>query len=108
MRNSFSSSIYNQGSKITKKQILDMIPSEISEMHQNGDIHIHDLEAFGKTTNCCTPNLLLLSLSLLLNQCQFSLNLKIQRFSNYYKLKSKRNLHKANLYLPKVSLVLPV
>ena len=58
MRNSFSSSIYNQGSKITKKQILDMIPSEISEMHQNGDIHIHDLEAFGKTTNCCTPNLL--------------------------------------------------
>ena len=58
MRNSFSSSIYNNGSKITKKQILDMIPNKISEMHQNGDIHIHDLEAFGKTTNCCTPNLL--------------------------------------------------
>ena len=58
VRDNYACSVYEQGVSIEKKHLLeDVIPKKFSEMHQNGDIHIHDLEAFGKVYNCSTPDL---------------------------------------------------
>jgi len=38
--------------KLSKEQNLLLIPSEASELHSNGDLHIHDLEYFGTRPFC--------------------------------------------------------
>lgn len=40
------------GEKARKKEILDNLPEEWSKLHNNGYIHIHDLDAYGYTYNC--------------------------------------------------------
>lgn len=56
-RYSFASYIYNLGAEKVKKEILNTLPSQYSDMHKKASIHIHDLEAFGKVNNCSTPDL---------------------------------------------------
>ena len=51
----FVSELYQEGVAEAKKQILDMINTSDAIMHQEGDIHIHDLEGYGKIHNCCMP-----------------------------------------------------
>ena len=59
VRDNFACSVYEQGVAAEKKRLLEeVIPKEFSEMHLHGDIHIHDLESFGKVYNCSTPDLL--------------------------------------------------
>lgn len=55
VRNNFASAIYESGVKEAKRHVLDALPVEFSSLHNAGAIHIHDLEAFGKIYNCCTP-----------------------------------------------------
>jgi len=44
--------IYNIGAKKAKEDVLNNINDEYSELHQNGKIHIHDLETYEYTYNC--------------------------------------------------------
>lgn len=46
------SSHKRKADKMSKEQNLLLMPFEISEMHLNGDIHIHDLEYFGTRPFC--------------------------------------------------------
>lgn len=42
------------GSETTKEFFLShVIPPKYSELHRNGDIHIHDLDFYSLTTTCC-------------------------------------------------------
>ncbi len=57
IRENFASDIYCSGASMAKAQVLDSLPADLAQLHRSGDIHIHDLEAFGKLYNCCTPDL---------------------------------------------------
>lgn len=57
MRESFTSEIYCAGAADAKERVLERLPEDIARMHRSGDLHIHDLESFGKLYNCCTPDL---------------------------------------------------
>ena len=56
VRMSFASEIYEKGVIHEKERLLSLLPEKYSSLHREGDIHIHDLESFGKTYNCCTPD----------------------------------------------------
>ncbi|MGN0682047.1 MAG: anaerobic ribonucleoside-triphosphate reductase, partial [Oscillospiraceae bacterium] len=58
IRPTFAGNCYTEGVKLAKQHILDEMPEEFRQAHERGDIHIHDLEGFGKVNNCCTPDLL--------------------------------------------------
>jgi len=49
--------VYNEGSNYIKKNILDSLDEKFSSAHREGRIHIHDLEAYGESYNCLTPDL---------------------------------------------------
>lgn len=52
--NSPSAKMLQIASAASKKYYLtNVIPDVFSKMHRNGDIHIHDLDFFGKTLTCC-------------------------------------------------------
>jgi anaerobic ribonucleoside-triphosphate reductase len=51
-RTSYSAHIYNLGSAAFKHQTLDALPKEWSDLHRQGYIHIHELDAYGLTYNC--------------------------------------------------------
>lgn len=53
-RTSYVGKVYNIGEKSFKEEILNNMPIEWSELHRNGTIHIHDLDAYGLTYNCLT------------------------------------------------------
>ncbi|MCF0217631.1 MAG: anaerobic ribonucleoside-triphosphate reductase, partial [Malacoplasma sp.] len=53
-RHSYVGAIYNYGEKLLKNKILDDLPKEWAELHRQGYIHIHDLDAYGLTYNCLT------------------------------------------------------
>lgn len=53
-RTSYVGYVYNVGEKAYKNKILDSLPKEWSELHRNGAIHIHDLDAYDLTYNCLT------------------------------------------------------
>lgn len=57
IRENFASNIYCSGVSAAKAQVLNSLPENLAQLHRAGDIHIHDLEAFGKLYNCCTPDL---------------------------------------------------
>ncbi len=57
-RSSYVGSVYNVGERAVKSELLASFPSEWSRLHREGYIHIHDLDAYGKTYNCLTFNLL--------------------------------------------------
>ncbi len=53
-RSSYVGFVYNIGEKVYKDNILDSLPKEWADLHRNGDIHIHDLDAYDLTYNCLT------------------------------------------------------
>lgn len=57
-RKTFVGIVYSRGSKELKESILDGLDEKYSKLHREGKIHIHDLEAYGITYNCLTPNIL--------------------------------------------------
>ena len=46
-RKSYVGEIYNIGEKQIKKTILDSLKPEWANLHREGYIHIHDLDAYG-------------------------------------------------------------
>lgn len=57
-RYSYIGEIYTLGERMKKKRILGGLPPEWSRLHEEGYIHIHDLDAYGMTYNCLAFNLL--------------------------------------------------
>ena len=57
-RSSYVGSVYNVGERAVKNEVLSSLPPEWSCLHREGYIHIHDLDAYGKTYNCLTFNFL--------------------------------------------------
>lgn len=57
-RYSYVGEVYNVGERKRKEEILNGFPTEWSDLHKKGYIHIHDLDAYGLTYNCLTFNLL--------------------------------------------------
>ena len=57
-RTSYVGYVYNVGEKEYKNKILNSLPYKWSELHKNGSIHIHDLDAYDLTYNCLTLNIL--------------------------------------------------
>ena len=53
----FASEMYQRGIKEEKDNILLSLPKRFADLHNCGDLHIHDLEGYGKVYNCCTPDL---------------------------------------------------
>ncbi|MBD3214355.1 MAG: hypothetical protein GF311_17220 [Candidatus Lokiarchaeota archaeon] len=49
--------VYNEGSNHIKEKVLDSLDEKFSSAHREGRIHIHDLEAYGESYNCLTPDL---------------------------------------------------
>lgn len=57
-RTSYVGYVYNVGEKAYKNKILDSLPKEWAELHRNGSIHIHDLDAYDLTYNCLTLDII--------------------------------------------------
>lgn len=57
-RKSYVGKIYNLGEKLEKSKILKEIKPEWAKLHEEGYIHIHDLDAYGLTYNCLTFDIL--------------------------------------------------
>ena len=57
-RKSYVGKIYNIGEKRQKEQILKSLKPEWAKLHEDGYIHIHDLDAYGLTYNCLTFDIL--------------------------------------------------
>ena len=57
-RKTYVGRVFDMGERQKKKEILDSLPAEWAELHRDGHIHIHDLDAYGLTYNCLTFNLL--------------------------------------------------
>ena len=57
-RASYVGEVYGVGEKKVKNDILSGLPSKWTALHKKGYIHIHDLDAYGKTYNCLTFNFL--------------------------------------------------
>lgn len=53
-RTSYVGKNYNIGESKFKNDVLDGLPQEWADLHRNGTIHIHDLDAYGMTYNCLT------------------------------------------------------
>lgn len=50
--------VYSKGSKFMKNNLLSNLDEKFAKLHQEGRIHIHDMEAYGQAYNCLTPNIL--------------------------------------------------
>jgi len=50
--------VYSKGSQRIKEEILNELDYKLASLHIEGYIHIHDLEAYGESYNCLTPDLL--------------------------------------------------
>ncbi len=57
-RKSYIGEIHSIGEKKVKEQILRDINPQWSNLHKEGYIHIHDLDAYGLTYNCLTFDIL--------------------------------------------------
>lgn len=57
-RSSFVGEVYNFGAKQKKIESLNQLSIEERNLHIDGYIHIHDLDAFGLTYNCLTFDIL--------------------------------------------------
>lgn len=53
-RTSYIGEVYSVGEKKVKNDILSGLPSDWAALYKEGYIHIHDLDAYGKTYNCLT------------------------------------------------------
>jgi len=56
-RMTFVGEITTIGERARKKEILNSLPKEWSDLHKKGYIHIHDLDAYGYTYNCLAFNI---------------------------------------------------
>lgn len=57
IRLNYVGELYQAGVNEEKKKILYVVGQEFYKLHEEGVLHIHDLEAYGKVYNCCTPDL---------------------------------------------------
>ena len=57
-RKSYVGKIYNLGERKEKNEILKSLKPEWAKLHEEGYIHIHDLDAYGLTYNCLTFDIL--------------------------------------------------
>lgn len=57
-RKSYVGKIYNIGEKQEKFKVLKELKPEWARLHEEGYIHIHDLDAYGLTYNCLTFDIL--------------------------------------------------
>lgn len=57
IRFNYVSELYQGGVEKEKQRILNLLNEDEAHLHQSGDLHIHDLEGYGKIYNCCAPNL---------------------------------------------------
>ena len=57
-RKTYVGEVYDKGERLVKEEILDRLPKKWSQLHNDGHIHIHDLDAYGLTYNCLTFNIL--------------------------------------------------
>lgn len=57
-RKTYVGYVYDVGEKAKKEAVLSSLPEEWSRLHNDGHIHIHDLDAYGLTYNCLTFDLL--------------------------------------------------
>lgn len=57
-RNNYASEIYQLGVDKAKFDLFNIIPEKYVQLHNEGYIHIHDAEAYGKVNNCSTPDLI--------------------------------------------------
>ena len=51
-RYSYVGEVFTVGERARKQEILASLPKEWQELHEQGFIHIHDLDAYGLTYNC--------------------------------------------------------
>lgn len=56
-RMTFVGEVFTVGERKRKQEILEKLPIEWSMLHNNGDIYIHDLDAWGLTYNCLAVDL---------------------------------------------------
>ena len=57
-RYSYVGEVYNIGERAKKSSILNALNPKWKKLHEEGYIHIHDLDAYGLTYNCLTFNIL--------------------------------------------------
>lgn len=57
-RKTYVGVVFDRGEKLVKKEILSNLQKKWADLHTQGYIHIHDLDAYGLTYNCLTFNLL--------------------------------------------------
>lgn len=57
IRINYVSELYQTGVENEKKEILMGLEEKFVRQHEDGTLHIHDLEAYGKVYNCCVPNM---------------------------------------------------
>ena len=57
-RKSYVGKIYNLGERKEKNEILKSLKPEWAKLHEEGYIHIHDLDAYGLTYNCLAFDIL--------------------------------------------------
>lgn len=57
-RYSYVGEVYQDGERARKQALLAAMPQEWRDLHEQGYIHIHDLDAYGLTNNCLTFNIL--------------------------------------------------
>lgn len=56
-RYSYIGYIFRKGEKKQKEEALNSLSENLSKLHRDGYIHIHDLDAYGLTYNCLTFNI---------------------------------------------------
>ena len=54
-RDTFASTLFNEGARMEKECVLNALPEEFARLHRSGAFHIHDLDGWNLVNNCSTP-----------------------------------------------------
>ena len=54
-RDTFASTLFNEGARLEKERVLNVLPEEFARLHRSGAFHIHDLDGWNLVNNCSTP-----------------------------------------------------
>lgn len=54
-RDTFASTLFNEGARQEKERVLNKLPEEFARLHRTGAFHIHDLDGWNLVNNCSTP-----------------------------------------------------
>jgi len=57
-RKTYVGQVFDKGENLVKRETLNSMKKEWKKLHEEGDIHIHDLDAYNYTYNCLTFNIL--------------------------------------------------